>query len=64
MNLFLIFCTLGATIIGTGSFIGAIGDGFSHGWGGAIFGLGSALGLLLLTMFVPIRGKNIITMSE
>lgn len=64
MSLFLIFCTLGATIIGTGSSIGAIGDGFSHGWGGAIFGLGSALGLLLLTMFVPIRGKNFITMSE
>ena len=35
MNLFLIFCTLGATIIGTGSSIGAIGDGFNHGWGGA-----------------------------
>ena len=46
MSLFLIFCTLGATIIGTGSSIGAIGDGFNHGWGGAIFGLGSALGLL------------------
>ena len=64
MNLFLIFCTLGATIIGTGSSIGAIGDGFSHGWGGAIFGLGSALGLLLLTIFTPIRKKNFITMSQ
>ena len=64
MNLFLIFCTLGATIIGTGSSIGAIGDGFSHGWGGAIFGLGSALGLLCLTIFVPIRKKNFITMSQ
>ena len=64
MSLFLIFCTLGATIIGTGSSIGAIGDGFNHGWGGAIFGLGSALGLLVLTSFVPIRRKNFITMSE
>jgi len=64
MSLFLIFCTLGATIIGTGSSIGAIGDGFSHGWGGAIFGLGSALGLLVLTSFVPIRRQNFITMSE
>ena len=64
MSLFLIFCTLGATIIGTGSSIGAIGDGFNHGWGGAIFGLGSALGLLLLSSFVPIRRKNFITMSE
>ena len=33
MSLFPIFCTLGATIIGTGSSIGAIGDGFNHGWG-------------------------------
>ena len=64
INLFLIFCTLGATIIGTGSSIGAIGDGFNHGWGGAIFGLGSALGILVLTFFVPIRSKNFITMSE
>ena len=64
MNLFLIFCTLGATIIGTGASIGAIGDGFTHGWGGAIYGLGSALGLLLLVSFVPIRSKNFITMSE
>ena len=58
MNVFLIFCTLGATIIGTGSSIGAIGDGFKAGWGGAIFGLGSALGLLLITTFVSIRRKN------
>ena len=64
MNVFLIFCTLGATIIGTGSSIGAIGDGFKAGWGGAIFGLGSALGLLLITTFVSIRRKNFITMSE
>ena len=64
MNVFLIFCTLGATIIGTGSSIGAIGDGFKAGWGGAIFGLGSALGLLLITSFVSIRRKNFITMSE
>ena len=64
MNLFLIFCTLGATIIGTGSSIGAVGDGFSHGWGGAIFGLGSGLGLLILTAFASVRKKNFITMSE
>ena len=62
MSLFLIFCTLGGAIIGTGSSIGAIGDGFNHGWGGAIFGLGSALWLLLLSTFVPIRRKDFITM--
>ena len=64
MSLFLIFCTLGATIIGTGSSIGAVGDGFNHGWGGAIFGLGSGLGLLILTAFASMREKNFITMSE
>ena len=64
MNAFLIFCTLGATIIGTGSTIGAISDGFEHAWGGALFGTGSAIGLLLLSLFSPVREKGFITMSE
>ncbi len=64
MNVFLIFCTLGATIIGTGSTIGAISDGFSHAWGGALFGTGSAIGLLLLSTFAGAREKGFITMSE
>ena len=64
MNAFLIFCTLGATIIGTGSTIGAISDGFEHAWGGALFGTGSAIGLLLLSSFSPVREKGFITMSE
>ena len=64
MNAFLIFCTLGATIIGTGSTIGAISDGFSHAWGGALFGTGSAIGLLLLATFAGVREKGFITMSE
>ena len=55
MNAFLIFCTLGATIIGTGSTIGAISDGFSHAWGGALFGTGSAIGLLLLSTFSGVQ---------
>ena len=64
MNVFLIFCTLGATIIGTGSTIGAISDGFSHAWGGALFGTGSAIGLILLSTFARVREKGFITMSE
>ncbi len=64
MNAFLIFCTLGATIIGTGSTIGAISDGFEHAWGGALFGTGSAIGLLLLATFAGVREKGFITMSE
>lgn len=35
LGFFLIFCTVGATMIGTGSSMGAIGNGFNHGWGGA-----------------------------
>ena len=38
MSLFLIFCTLGATIIGTGSSIGAIGDGLAAREGGGSCG--------------------------
>ena len=64
MNVFLIFCTLGATIIGTGSTIGAISDGFGHASGGALFGTGSAIGLLALSFFAPVRSKGFITMSE
>ena len=64
MNAFLIFCTLGATIIGTGSTIGAISDGFSHAWGGALFCTGSAIGLLLLSTFSGVREKGFVTMSE
>lgn len=33
LGFFLIFCTVGATMIGTGSSMGAIGNGFNHGWG-------------------------------
>ena len=32
LGFFLIFCTVGATMIGTGSSMGAIGNGFNHGW--------------------------------
>ena len=32
LGFFLIFCTVGATMIGTGSSMGAIGNGFNPGW--------------------------------
>jgi len=64
MNAFLVFCTLGATIIGTGSTIGAISDGFGHAWGGALFGTGWAIGLLLLSSFAGARKHGFVTMSE
>ena len=56
LGFFLIFCTVGATMIGTGSSMGAIGNGFNHGWGGAIYGLGASAGILSMLLFT--KAKN------
>ncbi len=64
LSFFLIFCTVGATMIGTGSSMGAIGNGFNHGWGGAIYGLGASTGILCMLLFVNAREKGFMTMSE
>ena len=40
LNLLMIFGTIGATMIGTGSSMGAISNGFRSGWGGSTYGLG------------------------
>lgn len=64
LGFFLIFCTVGATMIGTGSSMGAIGNGYSHGWGGAIYGLGASTGILSMLLFVNVRKKGFLTMSE
>lgn len=63
----LIFATMGATLIGTGSSIGATANGFKMGFGGAAYGLGAALGVLTLAMIAKktkLREKNFITMAE
>lgn len=64
LSFFLIFCTVGATMIGTGSSMGAIGNGFNHGWGGAIYGLGASTGILAMLLFVDAKDKKFLTMSE
>lgn len=64
LGFFLIFCTVGATMIGTGSSMGAISNGYNHGWGGAIYGLGASTGILAMLLFVNVRKKNFLTMSE
>ena len=64
LGFFLIFCTVGATMIGTGSSMGAISNGYNSGWAGAIYGLGASTGILTMLMFVKVRKKNFITMSE
>ena len=55
LGFFLIFCTVGATMIGTG---------FNHGWGGAIYGLGASAGILSMLLFTKAKNKGFLTMSE
>lgn len=67
MPFFLIFATMGATLIGTGSSIGATANGFRNGFGGAAYGLGAALGILALVLVAKkskLREKNLLTMAE
>ncbi len=64
LGFFLIFCTIGATMIGTGSSMGAIGNGYNFGWAGAIYGVGASAGILAMLLFTNVRSKNFLTMSE
>lgn len=65
LSFLLIFSTIGATMIGTGSSMGATANGFRSGWGGSSYALGCAVALLLLAfMFSGLREKNFITMAE
>ena len=65
LNILLIFGTIGATMIGTGSSMGAISNGFRSGWGGSTYGLGCCLALILIgLLFSKLRDYNFITMSE
>lgn len=62
------FLTLGstvATMVGTGSSMGAVGFGYSNGWAGMLYGLGGAVGILLMAWwFAPMRKLRFMTMSE
>lgn len=67
LPVFLVFATMGATLIGTGSSIGATANGFRIGWGGSAYGLGAALGVLVLVALAwkdKLRAKNFVTMAE
>ncbi|KJZ04802.1 MULTISPECIES: sodium:solute symporter family protein [unclassified Halomonas] len=63
-----IFLTIGttvATMVGTGSSMGAVGFGYANGWGGALYGLGGSIGVLLLALcFAGVRRYRFMTMSE
>ena len=54
-----------ATVVGTGSSMGAVGFAYQNGWAGTLYGIGGACGILLLAwLFAPIRTHNFTTMSE
>lgn len=63
-----LFLTLGttiATMVGTGSSMGAVGFGYANGWAGMLYGVGGSLGIILLAFwFAPVRELRFMTMSE
>lgn len=63
-----LFLTLGttiATVIGTGSSMGSVGKGYSSGWMGSFFGIGSFIGIILTAiLFASARRHNFMTMAE
>ena len=63
-----LFLTLGSTVgtmVGTGSSVGAVGFGYLNGWAGMLYGLGGAVGILLVAwLFAPVRHLRFMTMSE
>lgn len=63
-----IFLTLGttvATMVGTGSSMGAVGFAYANGWAGTLYGIGGAIGILLLAaIYAPVRELRFMTMSE
>ena len=56
-------CTVGATMIGTGSSMGAIGNGYNHSWGGAIYGLGASAGIISMLLFTKAKNKGFLTIA-
>lgn len=63
-----VFLTAGttiATMVGTGSSMGAVGFSYANGWAGALYGLGGGIGIILLGIFfAPVRSLRFSTMSE
>jgi SSS family solute:Na+ symporter len=61
----LLLGTVSATLIGTGSSLGATANGFRQGWYGSLYGLGGALGMFVLAfLFCGERDYKFMTLSE
>jgi SSS family solute:Na+ symporter len=61
----LLLGTISATLIGTGSSLGAAANGFRQGWYGSLYGLGGALGMFVLAfLFCSERDYKFMTLSE
>ncbi len=65
LNLGLLLGTVVATLVGTGSSMGAVANAYTSGWGGALFGIGGGIGIILLVLcFSSVRRHNFMTMTE
>jgi len=61
----LLLGTVVATMVGTGSSMGAVANGYINGWGGALYGIGGGVGIILLVwFFAATRRYNFMTMTE
>lgn len=65
LSLPLLVGTTVATLVGTGSSMGAVGFAYANGWAGALYGIGGSIGMfLLLFLFANVRKYKFITYSE
>ena len=54
-----------ATMVGTGSSMGAVGKGYESGWAGSYYGIGGTIGILVTAwLFAPARRQRFMTMAE
>ncbi|PTM57886.1 sodium:solute symporter family protein [Desmospora activa] len=65
LNIPLLLGTTFATLVGTGSSMGAVKFGFENGWAGALYGIGGSIGMfLMIGLFADVRKYNFMTFSE
>ncbi len=65
LSLPLLIGTTIATLVGTGSSMGAVGFAYTNGWAGALYGVGGSIGMfLLILLFADVRKYNFVTYSE